>query len=390
LIIVNYLQYDRNNECRSPEGGRDFCGPKDFQGTCSKLFRNRGPIPAIRDKPAGVQFDDVSFTSGIGLLPGPGLGVVCADLDGDGWPDIFVANDQQPNRLWMNRPGGKSRVFVDEAATRGVASTAMGKAFAGMGVALGDVNNDGLFDLYVTHLGTETNTLWRQGPPGRFRDRTVESGLTATRWRGTGFGTLMADFDLDGALDIAVVNGRVFRGGTAQDTRLGFWEPYAERNQLFANDGTGTFRDVSLANTAFCGHWNVARGLACSDFDDDGAPDLLLTTIGDRARLFRNVAPDRGHWLKVRAFDPKRKRDAYGAEVRVRAGGQTWLRVINPAQSYLSSGSPLALFGLGATARVDSMLVTWPDGPPEESRELFEGGAVDRSVVLRRGEGRAP
>ena len=133
-----------------------------------------------------------------------------------------------------------------------------------MGIAVGDTTNDGLLDLYVTHLTSETNTLWKQGPRGRFKDRTVESGLTATRWRGTGFGTLMADFDLDGSLGIAVVNGRVLRGGPARGTDLGFWETYAERNQLFANDGHGKFRDLSAANKAFCGHYNVAPGLSAT------------------------------------------------------------------------------------------------------------------------------
>ena len=259
-----------------------------------------------------------------------------------------------------------------------------------MGVAVGDTRNEGLLDLYVTHLTTETNTLWKQGPRGRFRDRSIEAGLTATRWRGTGFGTLMADFDLDGFVDLAVVNGRVYLGGQAKNTGLGFWETYAERNQLLANDGGGKFRDISLANKPFCGRWNVARGLACADFDDDGAPDLLVTTIGDRARLFRNVVSDRGHWLRVQALDPRLKRDAYGAEVRVRAGKRQWFRVVNPAQSYLSSGDPLALFGLGGTETIDAIEVTWPDGPIEKSREVFRGGGVDRTVVLRRGEGSAP
>src|SRR5439155_14841161 len=128
-----------------------------------------------------------------------------------------------------------------------------------------------------------------QGPRGRFRDRTVEAGLTAARWRGTGFGTLLADFDLDGSLDLAVVNGRVYRGGPAKDTGLGFWETYAERNQVFANDGAGKFRDLSLSTPALCGNWNVARGLAVADFHNDGAPDLLITTVGGSARLLRNV-----------------------------------------------------------------------------------------------------
>lgn len=389
LVVVNYLEYNAQKDCYAPEGKKDFCGPNNFSGLCSKLFRNRGPAGAKDGKPgARVRFEDVSVASGIGRKPGPGLGVVCADFDGDGWPDIFIANDGQPNCLWMNRRDG---TFVDEAVTRNVAYNEMGKAFAGMGVAVGDASNTGLFDLYVTHLNNETNTFWRQTPQGHFKDCTVESGLTATRWRGTGFGTLMADFDLDGALDIAVVNGRVFRGGPARNTDLGFWETYAERNQLFANDGHGKFRDLSPANKAFCGRWNVARGLICDDFDDDGAPDLLVTTIGGPARLFRNVAPERGHWLKVRALDPKLQRDAYGAEVEVKAGERHWLRLLNPAQSFCSSSTPLGLFGLGKATKVDSIRVRWPGpGAPKDSWEEFPGPfAVDCFVEVKRGQGRA-
>jgi hypothetical protein len=330
-----------------------------------------------------VRFEDVSFASGIGRLPGPGLGVVCADFDGDGWPDIFVANDGQPNRLWINRKDG---TFRDAAVSRGAACTAMGRSYAGMGVALGDVNNDGLLDLYVTHLGIETNTLWRQHRRGQFLDATQQAGLLATRWHGTGFGTLMADFDNDGSLDLAAVNGRVFRGGPARDPSLGFWETYAERNQLFANDGTGAFRDVSPSNPALCGHWNVGRGLAQGDFDNDGGQDLLVCSIGGRVRLLRNKAPQRGHWLKVRAIDPRLHRDAYGAEVRVRAGGREQIRLVQPGGSYLSSNSPLAHFGLGAAEQIEWLVVTWPDG----LREKFPGGGVDRPVELRRGEGRQP
>ena len=344
LFVVNYLDHDPKVKCNDPKGIRDFCGPVNFPGTCSKLFRNLGAQPAKDGKPAArARFEDVSFASGIGRITGPGLGVACADFDDDGWPDIFVANDGSPNRLWINQRNG---TFIDEAVSRNVAYTAMGKAYAGMGVAIGDTSNSGMFDLYVTHLGSETNTLWKQGPRGQFRDRTVETGLTATRWRGTGFGTLLADFNLDGFLDMAIVNGRVFRGGPATNTNLGFWETYAEKNQVFANDGTGKFRDISLANPALCGEWNLARGLACEDFDDDGPPDLLLSTIGNRARLLHNVAPNRGHWLKVRAVDPRYKRDAYGAEVFVRAASANGfvssilLKVISPAArrwAYLGS-----------------------------------------------------
>ncbi|HTU21098.1 MAG TPA: CRTAC1 family protein [Gemmataceae bacterium] len=378
LVVVNYKDYDPSQDCVSADGRKDFCGPKAFPDVCSKLFHNRGPTAGAR-----VRFEDVSFAAGLGRLPGPGLGVVCADFDGDGWPDIFVANDGAANRLWINQRDGS---FKDEAMSRGVAYTAMGEAYAGMGVALGDVDNDGLLDLYVTHLGVETNTLWRQERLGQFRDVTVRAGLAASRWRATGFGAILADFDLNGALDLAIVNGDVRRSNRTQNTGLGFWEPYAARNQLLANDGNGSFRDVSASNPALCGYWNVARGLACADIDGDGSPDLLVAAIGARARLLHNVASRRGHWLKVRALDPALKRDAYGAEVRVRAEGREWLRLVNPAQSYLCSNDPLVHFGLGPATQIESILVTWPDG----RRERFPGGPVDRTLELRKGEGRTP
>jgi hypothetical protein len=384
LVVVNYIAYDPKRECATPEGLRDFCGPNQFRGTCSKLFRNLGGAAKPADgKAPRARFADVSFASGVGRLEGPGLGVVCADFTGDGWPDILVANDGKPNRLWVNQKDG---TFKDDAISRGLAYTVMGQAYANMGIAVGDVSGGGMLDVFVTHLGGETHTLWRQGPRGTFRDQTGKAGLIGSPRHGTGFGTLLADFDLDGTLDLAVVNGRVFRGGPARGTKLGFWETFAERNQLFANDGTGKFREVSAANPAFCGYWNVGRGLACADFNSDGAPDLLVTAVGERARLFKNVAPKRGHWLKVRALEWQGQRDAYGAEVRVRAGGRTWLRLVNPAESYLSSGSPLAHFGLGQADRVEAIEVTWPDG----TRETFAGGAADRPVELRQGKGHAP
>jgi hypothetical protein len=325
----------------------------------------------------------VTAASGLGKAAGPGLGVFCADFTGDGWPDIFIANDGKPNHLWVNQKNG---TFKEEAHPRGVANNAQGQAEAGMGIALADVDGDGLFDLFVTHLTDETNTLWTQGPAGLFRDRTAALGLSSPRWRGTGFGTVLADFDHDGWPDLAVVNGRVGRGPGVPNPDLGpHWGRYAERNQLFANEGDGRFRDISPQNKPFCGTPNIARGLAWGDVDNDGAVDLLVTTVAGRARLFRNVAPKRGHWLTVRAVDPALRRDAIGAVVRVRTPGRDrpLMRLINPAASYLSSGDVRAHFGLGPAERVDGIEVEWPDG----TRETFEGCGADQEVKLEKGKG---
>ncbi len=375
LVVVNYVAYDPSRECPGAPDPRDYCGPNVFAGTVTKLFHNRGA--------GGVRFEDVTGPSGLGGQAGPGLGVVCADFDGDGWPDIFVANDGKPNHLWINRRDG---TFREEATERNLACNGQGMPLGNMGIALGDVDGDGLFDVFVTHLTEETHTLWQQGPRGLFGDRTVAAGLAGSHWRGTGFGTVLADFNLDGAPDLALVNGRDFRGLDLDDSALDpFWGPYAERNQLFANDGRGRFHDLSPTDP-FGRLPDVSRGLACGDLNGDGAPDLLVTTVGGPARLYRNVAPRAGHWLLVRALDPAHRRDAYGAVVTVQAGGRRRVGLVNPGSSYLCSNDPRVHFGLGPADRVDSIRVRWPDG--DSAEEVFPGGPADRLVVLRRGEGK--
>jgi hypothetical protein len=425
LVVVNYIDYDPSFPCIGAGGQRDYCSPKSFFGTVSKLFRNRGADAAA--KSPVPRFDDVTIRTGLVQKPGPGLGVYAADWSGDGWPDLLIANDGKRNHLWINQRDGTFReegvtrgialdamgqtqanmgiaagdvnndgkrnhlwinqrdgTFREEGVTRGIALDAMGQTQANMGIAAGDVNNDGLADVFVTHLTEEKNTLWLQGPAGLFQDRTAAWGLAAARWRATGFGTVMADFDNDGWLDLAVVNGRVVRGTLTPNDALGLHlRDYSERNQLFRNQEGAGFSDVSTSNPAFCGAANVARGLAWADFDGDGGLDLVLTTIAGRARLYRNIAQERGGWLSVRAVDPALGRDAYGAVVTVSAGPKKWSRTVQPGDSYLSSSAAAAHFGLGRAPAVDAIEVLWPDG----RRERFAPPAINRTLTIERGKG---
>jgi hypothetical protein len=243
-----------------------------------------------------------------------------------------------------------------------------------------------MIDVFVTHLSDETHTLWTQGPRGIFTDRTATSGLTSTQWRGTGFGTVMMDVDNDGDLDLFLANGRVTREtGPLPELETGlpeFWHPYAQRDQVLLNQD-GRFVDASLENDALCRYAAVSRGMATADFNNDGRKDLLITHVASPPRLLLNACKNAGHWLTVRAIDPPLKRDAYGAEVYVEAGGKQWMRWINPGYSFLCSNDPRAHFGLGREAEVTAIRVVWPDG----SEERFPGGSVDRQVTLRRGEG---
>jgi enediyne biosynthesis protein E4 len=371
LVVTHYLDYQPGSHCPGPKGLPDYCHPKTYPGTVTNLYRNLG-------SPDG-RFADVTLSSGLGRLRGPGLGVIAFDADGDGWADIFVANDTEANRLWMNQKDG---TFKDEALARGAAFNGAGQAQGNMGIALADVNGDGRLDFFVTHITEEYHTLWRQGKAGSFADKTAEAGLMKAR--GTGFGCVLSDFDNGGRPHLAVVNGRVSRPANAPSSAPFAFATYAERNHLILNEGGGVFRGISASNPALCGTPNVGRGLAVADYDNDGGLDLLVTAVGGKAQLLRNVAADRGHWVQVRATDPRYKRDAYGAIITVKAGGKEQLQSLNPGYSYLCSNDPRVHFGLGKADTIESVTVRWPDG----TREAFPGGPADRLLTLTRGAGK--
>lgn len=271
---------------------------------------------------------------------------------------------------------------------RGLAFNAMGRTAANMGVAMADCDGDGRGDLFITHLTEEFHSLYRQDQPGLFRDIVAQAGLQQQAWRGTGFGVVAADFDNDGGIDLAVANGLVSRSTPPQSPlRTGtsaWWASYAQRAQVFANQGTGQFRDVSLANPALCGAASVGRSLAVCDLNRDGGLDLLLGNVAGPAALLRNVAPGRGGWFQIRLIDPGHGgRDEIGAEVIIVAKGRRYWSVLQPATSYLVSHEPILHFGLGAGTEVESIEVRWPEG----NSEKFPGGAAGQRRVLKRGAG---
>jgi hypothetical protein len=387
LYVATYLDFDRAAVCTDAAGRRDYCGPDGFTGPPDAFFRNRGTGPE------GVRFEDASVASGVASRPGKSLGVVARDLDGDALPDLYVARDGEPNALWINRgvgPGGAR--FEDRALELGAAVELLGRPEAGMGVAAGDVDGDGMTDLLVTNLRAETNTLYRGLGEAGFADSTDGAGLAGPSLPYTGFGTALADLDQDGDLDALVANGRVSRGPllTGREEAAGFWDAYAEPNQLFVNRGGARFEEDPGRGGAFSEAVETSRGLAAGDLDGDGDLDLLVTNAGGPARLFRNDAPrleGGGSWLLVQVGGPGAP-EVPGAEVTIAAGPLRLARTAARDGSFLSSQDPRAHFGLGGAAAVERLTVRWPGG----GARVFLDLPVNRVLVvadpLRRGESR--
>lgn len=392
LFVTNYVDYDLAQACLIHNGQQDFCNPAMFARTSDKLFRNvTGQAHSSAETAAAefalVRFEDVSVASGIAMKAGAGLGVISADLNSDGWPDIYVANDGHGNFLWLNQRDG---TFRDEAVLSGVAYDRLGKGQGSMGIALGDVNHDLRLDLLVTNLDGESNALYLGLAEGGFEESSVNARISTVSFPRTGFGTALVDIEHDGDLDLLVANGRVRRradnAAVTNRSRSAeeFWWPYRESNDLLLNDGAGRFDPVASKSDGFLSMPGPSRALATGDVDNDGDFDLLVTMVDGPARLLLNVGAKSGHWLIVRAVLPDSGgRDALGARVTVMRGERRWGSVVAPGASYLSSQDPRLHFGLGEASQVDAIEVLWPDGRSER----FAGGAADRQIVVEQGRG---
>jgi len=362
LFVCNYVKWSPEHDVFCTVDGRQksYCTPEAYRGDTCWLFRNRGD----------GTFEDVTATSGVFDTSSKSLGVTILDYDNDGWPDLFVANDTQPNKLYRNLRDG---TFRDVALDAGVAFNADGKARAGMGVDAGDFDNSGRAGLAITNFEHEMIGLYREVGPGRFEDVAMKAGVGQPSRQTLGFGCVFADVDLDGALDLIVANGHIDEPVREMRGTVG----YAQPPQLFLNRGDGTFEDVAARAGAAFASAKVGRGLAYGDFDRDGDLDILLTANDGPAQLFRNDSTAGRRSIRFRLRGTKSNRDAIGAAVRIEAGGTAQTRVVKSGSSYLSQSELPVTFGLGGRDLVDRVVVTWPSGRTEEYRNVRAGSAYD-------------
>jgi enediyne biosynthesis protein E4 len=368
LFVGNYVRWSEEQDVFCSLDGRQksYCTPEAYRGDTSWLFRNRG----------NGTFEDVTATCGIFDSTSKALGVALIDHDQDGWPDIFLANDTQPNKLYRNQRNG---TFKDIALQVGVALSGDGKARAGMGVDAADVDNSGTSSLAVTNFEGEMIGLYRRGPSGAYRDVAASAGVGFPSRNRLGFGCVFADLDLDGRLDLVTANGHI--DDTVRNIRGNIG--HAQQPQLFLNQGSGRFRDASsVVGPAFT-QPRVGRGLAVGDFDGDGDLDLLMTTNNGSAVLLRNDQTAGNRSVRFRLVGTSSNRDAIGSTVRIFLDGITQTRMVRSGSSYLSQSELPVTFGVGRRDRIARAVITWPNGRTEEFKDLVAG----RSYTCVEGKG---
>ena len=369
LYVVNYVNYRldgsapiclENPSFRETEKVRGYCHPKHFEGSPDRLYRNNGD----------GTFTDTTDVANIrdpgGMFLGKGLGVVAADFDTDGNPDLYVANDDTPNYLFYNKGDG---TFAEIAILTGCAYSADGIAQAGMGVDAGDYNGDSFLDLFVTNFSYETNTLYRNNGDGTFTDVSYKARLGEESYLFLGFGTGFFDPDNDGYLDIFVANGHIFPNVERTTDVLSYKQP----NQLFQNRGDSTFVEMRFdeRNT-------VSRGTLFGDYDNDGDTDLLVTQLNDKVTLLRNENRPSNNYLRLKLIGTQSNRDGIGARVTLTLGPESQTREVHRGYSYLSSNDPRLLFGLGERTVVDKLQIRWQSGVVQ----ILENLAANQEFVV--------
>jgi len=356
LFVTNYLDWTTGTEmeCTHKNSGLDYCSPKNYKSPARDVFyRNLG----------GGLFEDQSEASGIGAQPGNGLGVACADFDGDGNVDLFVANDGMADHLWIGDGRGH---FENMAYLWGCATDVNGLKKAGMGVALADIDDDSDVDLLVCNLSGESDSMYLNGG-GHFVDGTAMGGLAAASKAYTRFGMGLLDFDNDGYLDLYQANGRVAR---ANEARPG--DPYAEENLVLKGGANGRFEEVLPRGGTRQAHSATSRAAAFGDVDGDGSIDVLVVNRDAPAQLFMNLSASRNPWVGFRVLDSNGA-PALGATVSLTVGDRNLRRDVRAGYSYQASNDPTIYLGLGQAPSMGAVQVRWPDGSEQDFGQFAPG-----------------
>jgi hypothetical protein len=371
LLITNYARLDPEDYplCDHTADGKTIhiaCHPSQLDRLPDLLYRNSGT----------GQFADFTDAAGIDGAGLQGLGSISADLDQDGDMDFFVANDSTPNHLWENLGEGR---FTDRGADSGTATNRYGEREAGMGVAVGDVDGNGLLDLFLTHFYHESNTLYRNEGGLLFTDVTDEMGLGAPSRPRLAFGASLADFDNDGWLDLLVANGHIHD----RLVEIGRDQPFAQLPQAFRNDGGTRFLDVSAACGDYFRETHLGRGMAVADYDRNGRMNVAINHLNGELALLHNTA-DVGHWLRVELIGTRTNRDGVGAWLQIDLGDRVLVRGVQAGGSYLSCDERAIVVGMGQHDHAAEVTVVWPGG----RRESWTSLSANRLWQLTEGTGR--
>lgn len=372
LVVTNYLDWTPKNNLwcgeRAP-GYRSYCNPNDYEGQKTKLYRNNHD----------GTFTDVSDKSGVGLPESKGMGVLLADLNNDGWPDIAIANDTWPNFLFQNNHDG---TFSDVSLISGLAASEDGRYEAGMGIDAADVDGDGLLDVYITHLDLELNRLYHNNGDGTFTDVTYSTGIGNKAMLLSGVAAKFIDYDNDGWPDILQANGAMVDNVSLYHSMVTYKEPLL----MFHNLGNGHFEKSSDSLGPDFTRPVVGRGLATADFFNDGSVGFAVNCRGDYPELMRNDGGDANHWLEVLLIGTKSNRDGIGSTLKLSAEGFVRVDQAKGGTSYMSASDPRIHFGLGKHTKIDSLVITWPSGQVDKLTNV----PIDSIIAVKEGVGIVP